>query len=106
MGFVNDFAGLLIVRMALGLTEGGLLPGIAWYITHWYRRHECGLRIALFTSAASLGGAFSGLLASAISEMSGLGGKGGWSWIFIIEGLITIVIAVIGKFVVTDSPEK
>jgi hypothetical protein len=58
----------------------------------WYRRHECGLRMAIFFSAATAAGAFGGLLARAIVTMDGLGGLHGWAWIFVIEGLITLVI--------------
>lgn len=105
MGFVKNFTSLLIVRMALGLAEGGLFPGVTWYITLWYRRHECGYRMAIFFSAATLAGAFGGLLARAITELNGRGGKPGWAWIFIIEGLATIVVAIFAKFIINDSPE-
>ncbi|KAF9524342.1 major facilitator superfamily domain-containing protein [Crepidotus variabilis] len=105
MGVVHNYGGLLAVRMALGLAEGGLFPGVTWYITSWYRRHECGLRMAIFFSAATLAGAFGGLLARGISEMKGVGGRPGWAWIFIIEGLVTIVVAIFAKFVIHDSPE-
>ncbi|KAL5322196.1 hypothetical protein ACEPPN_010166 [Leptodophora sp. 'Broadleaf-Isolate-01'] len=106
MGFVHNFAGLLACRVLLGLAEGGLFPGVAYYITLWYPRHETGFRIAFFFSAATAAGAFGGLLAAAIGKMAGLGGKAGWSWIFIIEGLITIVVGVLAYFVIVDSPEK
>lgn len=105
MGFVKSFTGLLMVRMALGLAEGGLFPGVTWYITSWYRRHECGLRMAIFFSAATLAGAFGGLLACAISNMDGIGGRPGWAWIFTLEGLVTIVVALFAKFIINDSPE-
>jgi len=105
MGLVKDFRSLLVVRMALGLAEGGLFPGVTWYITLWYRRHECGLRMAIFFSAATLAGAFGGLLARAISLMNGVGGLHGWAWIFILEGLATIVVAAFAKFIINDSPE-
>jgi len=105
MGLVKNFESLLIVRMALGLAEGGLFPGVTWYITLWYRRHECGFRMAIFFSAATLAGAFGGLLARAISNMNGVGGKPGWAWIFILEGLVTIVVAFFAKFLINDSPE-
>lgn len=105
MGLVTSFTGLLIARMALGFCEGGLFPGVTWYITLWYRRHECGFRMAIFFSAATLAGAFGGLLARGITEMAGVGGKPGWAWIFILEGLATIIIAPITYFVVHDKPE-
>jgi len=56
----------------------------------WYCRHEIQLRQALFFSAASIAGAFSGLLAFGISKMQGVGGLEGWRWIFILEGILTV----------------
>jgi MFS family permease len=105
MGVVKNFGSLLVVRCALGLAEGGLFPGVTFYITLWYRRHECGLRMAIFFSAATLAGAFGGLLARGISEMKGVGGRPGWAWIFILEGIVTIFIAFFAKFIIHDSPE-
>ena len=104
MGFVTDFTGLIVTRCALGLAEGGLFPGITYYITMWYKRHECGLRMAIFFSAATAAGAFGGLLARGIMEMDGLGNKAGWAWIFIIEGLATIAVAFAAFFIMHDYP--
>ncbi|KAF8439207.1 major facilitator superfamily domain-containing protein [Terfezia claveryi] len=105
MGLVNSYPGLLVARMALGLAEGGLFPGVTFYITMWYRRHECGYRMALFFSAATLAGAFGGLLARGISEMDGIGGRPGWAWIFILEGLATVCVAFAAYWVINDYPE-
>ncbi|KAF3810463.1 putative transporter [Colletotrichum gloeosporioides] len=103
MGLVHNYAGLLAARMALGLAEGGLFPGITYYITMWYRRHECGFRMAIFFSAATAAGAFGGL-ARGIVEMKGVGGKPGWAWIFILEGIITLAVAVAAFFIMNDYP--
>lgn len=67
MGLVKSFKGLLIARLFLGVAEAGLYPGVAFYITMWYCRSEAQFRQALFFSAASVAGAFSGLLAYAIA---------------------------------------
>lgn len=88
----------------------------------WYCRYEAQFRQALFFSAASVAGAFSGLLAYAIAvsfslslslsstddaqKMDGVGGYAGWRWIFILEGLATVVVAVIAFFIIYDFPEK
>lgn len=61
----------------------------------WYPRHALQFRIALFWGGATIAGAFSGALAFAISFMAGEGGKEGWSWIFILEGLATIVVGLV-----------
>ena len=104
MGLVHNFSGLVACRVFLGIAEGGLFPGINYFITLWYRRRECGFRMALFFSAATAAGAFGGLLARGISEMDGVGGKAAWSWIFILEGLLTVLVASFGYWVIQDYP--
>lgn len=84
MGFVRNYHGLLTARVFLGVTEAGLYPGVSFYLTMWYRREELQLRQALFFCAASIAGAFSGLLAYGISHMRGVAGLEGWRWIFIL----------------------
>ena len=71
----------------------------------WYCRHEIQFRQALFFSAASVAGAFSGLLAFGISKMDGVGNLEGWRWIFILEGIATVVAAVAAFFLLHDFPE-
>ncbi|KAI1099177.1 MFS general substrate transporter [Jackrogersella minutella] len=103
-GFVKSYSGLMTTRALLGLFEGGFFPGINFYITQWYPRNECGLRMALIFSSATLAGAFGGLLARAIAEMSGVGGLAAWSWIFIIEGLASISVSVVAYWAVHGYP--
>lgn len=105
MGLVRNYHGLLVARSFLGVAEAGLYPGVAYYLTMWYCTEELAFRQGLFFSAASVAGAFSGLLAYAIAKMDGVGGYAGWRWIFILEGLLTIVVAVISFFVLYDFPE-
>ncbi|KAF8134535.1 major facilitator superfamily domain-containing protein [Boletus edulis] len=105
MCFVNTYQGLIIARMFLGLTEAGLFPGVNYYLARWYPRSDRGLRVALFFSAATLAGAFGGLLAYCIEEMEGIGGLHGWQWIFCLEGLATTIIAFGAFFFMHDYPE-
>lgn len=71
----------------------------------WYCRHEIQFRQALFFSAASVAGAFSGLLAFAISKMDGAAGLEGWRWIFILEGIATVLVACAAYFLIHDFPD-
>lgn len=105
MGLVKNYHGLLICRIFLGLTEAGLYPGVGYYLTLWYCRSEIQFRQAMFFSAASIAGAFSGLLAFGIGKMKGVAGLHGWQWIFILEGIATVVVAFIAFFFVHDFPE-
>ena len=105
MGVVTNFSGLAATRFFLGLAEAGLFPGVNYYLSCWYKRQEFGVRAAIFFSAAALAGSFGGLLAYLLEKMQGIGGKGGWAWIFIIEGLATILIGVASFWMVHDFPD-
>ncbi|KAI0770830.1 MFS general substrate transporter [Irpex lacteus] len=74
---------------------GGLLPGIVLYLSTLYKPHELQQRVGIFYASASLSGAFGGLLASAIVRMEGIGGLAGWRWIFILEGIVTVLFGFI-----------
>ncbi|POW19198.1 hypothetical protein PSHT_04885 [Puccinia striiformis] len=104
-GFVRSYSGLIAARFFLGLVEGGMFPAIVLYLSFFYTRRELQIRIALFFSAASLSGAFSGLLAYGIIRLDGTGDLPGWSWIFIIEGLFTFFWGVISFFIFPASIE-
>ncbi|KAK0453626.1 MFS transporter [Armillaria borealis] len=92
---VQDLGGLVGIRMCLGICEGGLLPGIMLYLSTMYKRHELQVRVGIFYASASLSGAFGGLLATAIIKMDGIGNLAGWRWIFILEGIATIIFSII-----------
>ena len=102
-GFIQNFAGFVAVRAVLGFTEGGLLPGMILYLSGLYTRRELALRIGLFYTAASLSGAFGGLLARGLSELAGRSGYSAWRWIFIIEGLLTVAAALIAAIMLPNG---
>ncbi|KMU86307.1 MFS transporter [Coccidioides immitis H538.4] len=104
MGLCQNYSALLACRFFLGVFEAGLFPGCTFITTAWYKRFEVQYRVALFYSAASLSGAFSGLLAFAIGNMTGVRGYSGWRWLFILEGIATCVVASICYFFIPDSP--
>ncbi|KAI9036836.1 MFS transporter [Aspergillus affinis] len=85
---------------------GHVRVGSCYYlIGMWYKRSEAQKRFSLFFCSTTVAGAFGGLLASGIGEMDGLRGYRGWRWVFIIEGLLTCVVAIICFFFVGDFPE-
>ncbi|KAJ5227598.1 uncharacterized protein N7469_007604 [Penicillium citrinum] len=104
LGVVQNYSGYLSSRFFLGVSESGLFPGVVFYLSMWYKRNEQHYRVALFFSAASLAGAFGGILAWGIAHMKGVGGYNGWRWIFILEGLLTVVVSVICYFWVYNYP--
>ncbi|KAF2730160.1 MFS nicotinic acid transporter-like protein Tna1 [Polyplosphaeria fusca] len=104
MGVTQNLSGFFAVRFFLGVTESGLFPGVVYYLSMWYKRSERQYRISLFFSCASLAGAFGGILAWGIAHMRHVGGYNGWRWIFILEGLLTIVVALIAYFFISNYP--
>ncbi|CAI4214375.1 unnamed protein product [Parascedosporium putredinis] len=105
MGLVNSYSGLLAGRFFLGLAEAGFFPAASYLLTIWYKRYEYQRRLGIFYAAASMSGAFSGLLAFAIEKMAGIGGRTAWQWIFILEGLVPVLCSVVVYFCLADSPE-
>lgn len=105
-GFVKGYHSLLATRFILGVCESGFFPAAAYLIGEWYCRFEIQWRLSLFFSAASMAGAFSGLLAFALENMDGVGGLRGWRWIFIIEGIVTVVIGAMIPWILPDSPQS
>ncbi|KAK2486172.1 hypothetical protein H9L39_00099 [Fusarium oxysporum f. sp. albedinis] len=105
MGIVQNFTGLTIARVFLGIPEAGFFPGATYLLTTWYLRYEVQTRMIFFYAGASLSGAFSGLLANGIQRMEGVAGLRGWRWIFILEGIATVLVAVWLYFVLPDGPE-
>lgn len=102
--FVKDVHSISGVRFLLGIFEAGMLPGIAYYLSRWYRRSELAFRLSLYIVMAPLAGAFGGLLASAILKLPHFGGLHKWRMIFAIEGIITCGISLIAFLTLTDRP--
>ncbi|KAH7418615.1 putative MFS transporter [Cadophora sp. MPI-SDFR-AT-0126] len=105
LGFVKNYHEFVAVRAILGVCEGGLLPGMVLYLSGMYTRGEMALRLGLFYTAASLSGAFGGLLARGLTTIGARGSLHNWSWIFIIEGLLTAVVGFLSYFILPNNVE-
>ncbi|KXH34199.1 major facilitator superfamily transporter [Colletotrichum nymphaeae SA-01] len=103
-GLVRNFGGLMVTRILLGVFEAGFFPGAIYLTSYWYMPKDLAVRISYFYCASALSGAFSGLLAAAIAEMDGVAGLEGWRWIFILEGLATVIMGVCCFFFLIDTP--
>ncbi|MCJ1469870.1 hypothetical protein MMC07_008514 [Pseudocyphellaria aurata] len=102
---VQSYGGLVAVRFCLGFVEAAYFPGCLFYLSAWYTRKELGFRTAVLYSGSLISGAFSGLISAGIN--SGLNGAKNllaWRWLFIIEGAITVVVAVAAYFVLPNFP--
>ncbi|KAI1482236.1 MFS general substrate transporter [Daldinia eschscholtzii] len=105
MAFVQDLPAACGVRFLLGVFEAGMMPGMSYYLSRWYRRSELVFRISLFVVMAPLAGAFGGLIASGVLSLSHIGSVTTWRMIFLVEGVITIGLSLISFITLTDRPE-
>jgi sugar phosphate permease len=106
--FVNNFAGLMVVRVFLGVFEGGAFPGLAFFLSCFYKRNELLFRMGIYISAASIAGAFGGLLATGLSRIPqwGTGAVPIYKWrnIFFFEGLVTIIVGILAPIWMPTTP--
>ncbi|KAK8125162.1 MFS general substrate transporter [Apiospora kogelbergensis] len=93
-GLTKSYGGLLAVRFFMGTFEASLPAGATYMISMYYTKKEASLRFAWFFNFALAGPLFSGLLAYAIQNLEGTRGYPGWRWVFIIEGLMTVVFSI------------
>ncbi|CAK5279162.1 unnamed protein product [Mycena citricolor] len=104
-GAVRTYHQLLVCRFFLGLLEGGVFPGLVLYLSFFYPRVKLQTRITSFFSAASISGAFGGIMAYGIIHLNGKAGHSGWQWIFIIEGVITVFVGLVSYAFMPSSPD-
>ncbi|CAG5156211.1 uncharacterized protein ALTATR162_LOCUS4042 [Alternaria atra] len=105
-GFVESWISLAICRVLLGAFEAGFFPGCVYLITCWYRRYETQKRLGGFYLFSVGIGGLANILAYGLMQMEGVAGIRGWRWIFIIEGIITCVVAITAWFIILDFPDK
>lgn len=87
--FVRTIGAACAVRCLLGAFEGGVLPGVAYYLSRWYTRSELVFRLAMYIVMGPIAGALGGLLASGILKLDHFGSTKRWEMIFAIEGTCT-----------------
>lgn len=90
MAGATNYKNLAAIRFCLGVAEAGFAPGVAFYLSSWYKRYELASRFSIYYTATAVSGAFSGLLAGLITKnLDGAHGLQGWQWLFIIEGVMS-----------------
>jgi sugar phosphate permease len=108
MAFVSSFGSLMACRSLLGVFEGGAFPGMAFFFSCFYKRRELLFRIGIYTSAASMAGAFGGLLATGFMQIPEWGAESSriskWRNIFFFEGILTMIIALLAPIWMPATP--
>ncbi|KAN0113151.1 MFS general substrate transporter [Hyaloscypha variabilis] len=96
----------LICRAILGILQGGFIPDIILYLSYFYKHHELSIRLGFFWTAMSLSDVIAAFLAYGLLHLRGVHGKSGWRWLFLIEGLLTLVIGIASFILMPASPTQ
>ena len=102
--FVRNQTEFYAVRFVLGAAEAGFLPGIVYYLTLWFPPSYRARFMAMFVAAGPLAFIVGGPVSGAILTIRTFGGLSGWQWLFIIEGLPTLLLALMVPLILPNSP--
>jgi MFS family permease len=104
---VGSAASFYAVRFLLGIVESGFFPGVILYLTLWFTSKHRARMVALFMSAMPVAGIVAGPISGRIlARMNGVGHLGAWRWLFLIEGIPSLIAGVITLCFLTDNPAK
>ncbi|MFO0926727.1 MAG: MFS transporter [Gemmataceae bacterium] len=99
--------GFYAIRILLGVAEAGFFPGIVLYLTYWFPSRERARMMALFMMAIAAAGIFGNPLSGAIMQyLDGAGGLRGWQWLFLVEGLPSVLLGIVVLAVLPDGPHQ
>ena len=103
MALVRTPVQFYILRTLLGVAEAGFFPGMILYLRNWFPRSARARAVAWFMTANPLAGVIGGPISGALLGMHQLG-IAGWQWLFVVEGLPAILLAVVVFFTLKDTP--
>ncbi|HEX5048654.1 MAG TPA: MFS transporter [Gammaproteobacteria bacterium] len=106
MLFVRGPVSFGVLRFLLGAAEAGFLPGIIYYLGHWFPSSERARAVSWFMLGIPLSGFVGNPLGGAILELNGVLGLTGWQWLFLLEGIPAVLLGFVVLFFLTDTPEE
>ncbi|OAK97656.1 major facilitator superfamily transporter [Phaeosphaeriaceae sp. SRC1lsM3a] len=103
--FIENYASLIATRLLLGAFESGIFPCLTLYLSMYYKPLEQARRVSYLFVASALSGAFGGLLAYGLTNLHGAQGLAGWRWLFLVEGIISMIVGIATIFMLPDNFE-
>ena len=104
MMLVRGVASFYALRALLGVVEAGFFPGMILYLTYWFPAAQRARAVATFMTAIPISGVIGGPLSGALLGLNGAAGLAGWQWLFLLEGLPSVVLGVAALWYLTDRP--
>jgi ACS family 4-hydroxyphenylacetate permease-like MFS transporter len=104
--FASGDTSLYLLRLLVGIAEAGFVPGVLLYLTYWFPQAYRARANGVFMVAQPLAIAFGSILSGYILKMDGMLGVAGWRWLFILEGLPSVVLGVVTFFYLRNGPRE
>ncbi|KAF7337692.1 T-complex protein eta subunit [Mycena sanguinolenta] len=96
----------LLTRFLLGFCEGGFIPDVVLYLSYFYTKRELPIRFAYFWVSNYVSQIVSAFMATGILQLRGVGGKAGWRWLFLLEGIMTLAIGIASFLMMPPGPTQ
>lgn len=107
IAFVPNAHTLVVLRFLLGVTEAGFFPGIILYLTLWFPAKQRAWAVSLFMVAVPVSTAVGSTLSALVIDWGhGVLGLAGWRFMFLVEGLPAVALAIACWFYLTDRPAQ
>jgi ACS family tartrate transporter-like MFS transporter len=106
MALVRGKTSFSLLRALLGAAEAGFMPGIILYLSNWFPARQRGKAFGLFLTSTALSGVIGAPLSAHILKLDGLAGLHGWQWIFLIEGIACMPLALLTLRCLPDHPSE
>ena len=104
MIFIRTATGFYSLRFLLGVAEAGFFPGIIFYLTYWYPARERARAYAWFLAAIPICGVIGGPISGSLLGLDGWLGLRGWQWLFLLEGIPSVIVGVLVLWLLPDRP--
>ena len=106
MALTSGVTSFYVLRFLLGVAEAGFFPGIILYLTYWFPAEYRARFLAAFAIAVPVSTVIGAPISGMLLGLDGVMGLKGWQWLFIIEGIPSVILGVVTWFYLTDKPEK
>ena len=107
MMFTNSVTTFYVLRFLLGVAEAGFFPGIILYLTYWFPASRRAHMVALFMTAIAISNVVGSPVSGAIMQfMDGANGWRGWQWLFLLEGIPSVLVGLVVLALLPDGPKK
>ena len=105
MMFVQGPLSFYALRFLLGVAEAGFLPGILYYLSHWYPAKQRAQAVSWFMIGIPLAQVVGAPLAGWLLGFDGVHGLHGWQWMYLVEGIPAVLLSGVVLLVMSDSPQ-